>query len=98
MSDDRAANEHHAAAIYAAQLIGFDLVSSYGELPVGFRINWEDANRAGWFSDCDKIGTFKRAYCAYIAGRLRVRRPTGRQSRPINPNPGGNHAAPLGRA
>jgi len=67
MSDDRAANEHHAAAIYAAQLIGFDLVSSYGELPVGFRINWEDANRAGWFSDCDKIGTFKRAYCAYIA-------------------------------
>jgi len=73
MEDDRTANEHHAAAIYAAQLIGLDLVSSYDELPVGFRLNWQDANRAGWFFGCDTIGGFKRAYCAFVCRTVEPR-------------------------
>lgn len=53
----------------AAQLIGFDIVRTYEELPAGFRINWEQAEEAGAFRDCHTIGDFKLAYLQHLIKR-----------------------------
>lgn len=52
-------------ARFVALLLGHDLVESYGDLPAGFRSQWEDAAAAGAFDRCATIGEQKLALLAW---------------------------------
>jgi hypothetical protein len=60
------AKDRQGDAPTVALLIGLDLVKSYGELPAGFRMNWEDAEEAGRFERCETMGDLMREYCAWV--------------------------------
>lgn len=58
------------SARFVAQLIGLDLVENFAELPIGFRLNWDDARNSGRFDGCETIGALELAYCDYVCRNL----------------------------
>jgi hypothetical protein len=66
---NRQRTDRDVNATTAAQLIGFDMVYYFDDLPAGFRFHWEQLEQAGAFRETKTIGDLVRVYCDHLAGR-----------------------------
>lgn len=71
-TENRSARD--ARATIVALLTGFPSVQLFDELPVGFLLNWEQAERAGVFAGLDDApyGAWQRALLTFLLSRIEV--------------------------
>lgn len=69
---------HPLTACAVAQLVGCDYASRFLDLPVGFRLRWNEAEAADAFKSCRSVGDYVIAYCDHITHGMRARQAAAR--------------------
>lgn len=54
----------------AAQIMGFEHVENFDDLPPGFKMNWIDLADSGAFDNCEIIADYVKVYARYLLERM----------------------------